>query len=264
MFLGDKGKPTKYPTIRKNFYLIIDDERMTVRKLITKLGFWTVIPDGKMNEREIVYDTDKKLLTGVGLILRKKITPNRSYFSLVRVNNLNTSLQLREKKSFLGECEANDQPSDFPTQIANEINNIFNNLFTINLVDIVKHSSPYINIEIRGNRYKIVSGTGYEVTASFEDLRIKDERTGRKGKKRIFSIKMEDDPNYEMEREHLEGIISRYCKELAPVVKNRFEIAETVVKTEEVDQAELKRKKKEEKAKKKQEEERKRREEEEY
>lgn len=249
MFLGDKGKPTKYHTIRKNYYFIIDNEKMTVKKLITKLGFYSVIFDGKMKEEEVYYDTDKKLLTGVGLLLRKKITPHRAYFSLVRVNNLTKSLQLREKKSFLGECEPTDSPSDFPTQIANEINNIFNNLFTINLVDIVKHSSPYIKIEITGNRYKIVSGTGYEMIASFEDLKIRDMRTGKKGKKRIFSIKMEDDPNYEKEREHVDAVIGRYCKEVVPVMKNRFEIAETVVKVREENKDAKKGNKKKEKRK---------------
>lgn len=56
---------------------------------------------------------------------------------------------------------------------------------------------------------------------------------------------MEDDPNYEMERAHVDKIIARYCKELAPVRKNRFEIAETVVKEREISPEELKKQKKE-------------------
>ena len=101
MFLGDKGKPSKYHMIRKNYYLIIDNEGMTINKLVTKLGFYTVRFNEKINEREIIYDTDAKLFTGVGLNLRKKIVPGRSYFSLVRVNNLTSSNQLREKLSKL-------------------------------------------------------------------------------------------------------------------------------------------------------------------
>ncbi len=251
MLLGDNGKPSKNPTIRKNYYLIIDDERMTINKLVAKLGFYSVRFDKKIIEREIVYDTDAKLLTGVGLNLRKKIMPDRAYFSLVRVNSLTSSLQLREKKSFLGNCEINDEPSDFPTQIADAIDNIFNNLFTVNLVDIVKHTTPYIDITIRGNEYKIVSGTGYEISASFEDLKIKDMRTGRKGRKRIFSLKMEEDPEFEMERNQVEEVIARYCKELAPTLKNRFEISETVVKTVELSPEEIKKQKEEMKARKK-------------
>lgn len=71
MLLPDKGKPTKYSTIRKNYYIIIDDERMTTRKLRNNLGFYSIVSDGVIKEEEVVYDTDKKLLTGVGLVLRK-------------------------------------------------------------------------------------------------------------------------------------------------------------------------------------------------
>ena len=251
MLLPDKGKPTKYSTIRKNYYIIIDDERMTARKLRNNLGFYSIVSDGLIKEEEVVYDTDKKLLTGVGLVLRKKLTPQRAYFSLVRINNLTDSYQLHEKKSFLGECERDDQPSDFPVQIADAVNNIFNNVFTINLVDVVKHCTPYIKIGIGGNKYKIVSGTGYEVVATFENLVIRDMRTGRKGEKRIFSLEMEDDPDYEREREHIEAVIARYCKELVPVIKNRFEIAETLVRAPVIDKAEEKKRKLEEKKKRK-------------
>ena len=79
--------------------------------------------------------------------------------------------------------------------------------------------------------------------ATFENLSIRDLRSGRKGEKRIFSLEMEDDPDYEKEREHIEAVIERYCKELVPVMKNRFEIAETLVRAKVVDKAEEKKKK---------------------
>ena len=62
---------------------------------------------------------------------------------------------------------------------------------------------------------------------------------------------MEDDPEYEKEREHVEAIIARYCKELAPVNKNRFEIAESVVKIRELSPEEIKKQKEEAKERKK-------------
>ncbi|MBE7075751.1 MAG: hypothetical protein E7375_01615 [Clostridiales bacterium] len=229
MFLGDKGKPNKYHAMRLNYDIVIDNEKFTLQKMTRKLGFYTIIPEGKIKDVEMVYDTDKNLLTGAGIMIRKKHTPKRTYFSLVRTVSM-ANIQNRERKSFLGECEPKDQPSDFPVQIANEINKIFNNLFTINLVDVVKHCTPYIRTEISGNRYKIVSGTGYEVEMSFENLKIKDMRTGRKGKKRIFSLKMQNDPNYEREKERILEVIDKYCKELVPVERNRFEISQVVVR----------------------------------
>ncbi len=229
MFIGDKREPNKYFNRRLNYDIVIDREKFTIQKMMNRLGFYTIIPLGKVKEGEIVYDTDKKLLTGSGLILRKKIDTDRIYFSLVRVSTM-ANIENREKKSFLGECEANDQPSDFPVQIAEAINKIFNNLFTIDLVEIVKHCTPYTKMDIIGNKYKIVSGTGYEAVMQFEELRVKDFRTGRKAKKRNFSIKLPLDPNYERERQRILEVIDKYCKELVYVNRNRFEIGEVAVR----------------------------------
>lgn len=228
MFIGDKGKPNKYPTTRLIYEIIIDNENQTIRKMMRNLGFFSIIYDGKNNFSETVYDTERKLLTGAGLILRKKVTPKRTYFSLIRIVSMKNVHQ-REKKSFLGECGPKDQPSDFPVQIAEEVNKIFNNLFTVNLVDIVKHSTPYIVTEIGGNRYKIVSGTGYQITMSFEVLKIKDMRTGRRAKKKIFSLRFENTPGFERERQQVLDCIERYCKELVLIDRNRFEVAQVAV-----------------------------------
>lgn len=243
MFYGDKGEPSKFHNIRMNYDIVIDNEKMTLQKLSNKLGFYSIINCGKLNNTEIIYDTDKKLLTGSGLILRKKITPQRVYFSLVRVSSMN-NLATREKKSFLGECELKDQPNDFPVQIADAINKIFNNLFTINLVDVVKHCTPYIKIDITGNQYKIVSGTGYEADMTFENLAVRDMRTGRKAKVRNFSLEMESNPHYERERQQILDAVEHYCKEMVPINRNRFEIAEVAVRIPEVKEEDVNAKKK--------------------
>ncbi len=228
MFLGDRGKPNKFPSIRMNYDIIIDNEKLTLHKMTAKLGFYSILNAGKINEIETVYDTERNLLTGAGLLLRKKQHPNRAYFSLVRISSMN-NIQNREKKSFLGECEHKDQPSDFPVQIADVMNKTFYNLFTVNLVDVVKHVTPYVRIEMTGNRYKIVSGTGYEAEINFENLKFKDVRTGKKAKRRNFSIEMLADPNYEKERQQILDVIEHYCKELQFVNRNRFEMADVML-----------------------------------
>ena len=205
---------------------------MTLYKLSRKLGFYSIIFQGKLHETDIYYDTEARLLTGAGLLLRKKITPRRTYFSLVRISTLD-NIEFREKKSFLGECDKNDNPNEFPDQIADGINKIFNNLFTVNVKDIVKHCTPYIKIDIMGNKYKVVSGTGYEVDMSFENLKIRNMRTGKKANTKNFSLKMPMNPAYEKEKEDILDTIDRYCKEMFYIKRNRFEIAEVLVKENE-------------------------------
>lgn len=229
MFLGDKGTPNKFATRRHNYDILIDNEKMTLSKISKNLGFYNIIYTGKLKKIETVYDTDKNLLTGAGLIIRKINTKERTYFSLIRVSDV-AQVSNREKKAFLGECEPKDQPSDFPVQIADAIKVAFNNLFAVNVVDIVKHSTAYITTDISGNVYKIVSGTGYEAEMSFETWKVKDMRTGRKMKIRNFSLDFELNPAYQKEMEHILHIVDRYCKELVPLNRNRFEVAEIAVR----------------------------------
>ncbi len=251
MFIGDRGQPSKFTYARRNYDVIIDNERMTLSKLSHNLGFYNIIGEGKIKDTEIYYDTNRKLLSGAGLLLRKKITPTRTYFSLVRISGMQ-NIENREKKSFLGECERNDEPQDFPEEIAEEINRIFINLFTINLVDVVKHCVPYIRIDITGNRYRLVSGTGYEAEMCFENLKIRDVRTGKKAKRRNFSLELADDANYEKEKNEILETIDTQCKELFFVKRNRFEIAEAyVVKPYEITEEEAEQGVKKEKKEKK-------------
>lgn len=229
MFLGDKGKGSNFHHIRRNYDILIDNQNFTLQKLSHELGFYNVLPLGRTREIEEIYDTDAKLLSGAGLLLRKKMTKQRTYFSLVRVSSIK-NIEDREKKYFLGECEFNDEPKDFPVQVADGINKIFNNLFTVNVVEIVKHCTPYIKIDILADKYKIVSGTGYDAEITFETLKVKDLRTGKKAKIRNFSLNTELRPDYEKEREHILDIIDRKCKELVFTNRNRFEIAEVAVR----------------------------------
>lgn len=230
MFFGDTGKKEKFKTLRYNFDVLVDNEKMTLAKLSSRLGFYSIVYDGKINDLETVYDSPNNLLTGVGLVVRKRQTKERSYFSLVRINSLKNA-RTSDRKEFLGECEPKDQPSDFPVQIADRINEIFDNVFTINLVDVIKHCTPYVSYQITGNRYKIISGTGYQVEMSFENFNVKNNRTGKRARFRNFSIAFPMDPEFEKEREEILHVIDIYCNELAPLNRNNFEIAEVAVKT---------------------------------
>lgn len=250
MFYGDKGMPSQFKTLRNNYDILIDNEKMTLAKLSSKLGFYNIVFQEKIDDIETVYDTANNLLTGAGLIIRKRLTKERAYFSLVRINSIK-NVSNHERKEFLGECDKNDKPSDFPVQIANRINEIFNNVFTVNLVDIIKHCSPYITTEIKGNRYKIISGTSYEAEISFETFKVKNNRTGKTAKLRNCSIAFPLDPNYEKERNEILEAVDRYCKELAPLGRNNFEISEVAVKPIEIKPTEKKEAEKDKDKKKK-------------
>ena len=82
-----------------------------------------------------------------------------------------------------------------------------------------------------GNRYKIISGTGYEAELCFEWMKVKNFHNGKKARLRNFSIAFALDPNFEEERAHILRVVERYCKEFVPLTKNHFEVAEVAVRT---------------------------------
>ena len=230
MFLGDTGKGEKYKSKRFNFDVLVDNEKMTLQKLSSRLGFYSIEYQGKFKEIETVYDTPNNLLTGVGIVIRKSQNKERCYFSLIRINSLKNA-RTSDRKEFLGECEPKDQPKNFPVQIADRINEIFNSVFTVDLVDVINHCEPYVYYEITGNKYKIISGTGYEAEMSFENFDVRNMRTGKRARFRNFSIAFPMHPDFDRERNEILNAIDVYCNELAPLDRNNFEIAEAAVKT---------------------------------
>lgn len=236
MFQGDKGKRSKFQNIRINYDVYNKNEKATLKKLDSGLNFFSLSPSGKVQEIEIIYDTDNKLFTESGLIISKKIMPTRCYFRISRMNIIKGITQT-ESKYFLGECDMPDQPSDFPTQIADGISKILPELFAVDLVTLVKHLKPYIKIEIYGESYKLSSGNGYSATLSYEtqkytNLQYSKQRQSHARKnmqKRVFSVEMPNDPQHQVELKQIIDAIEKHCKELVPYKKNRFEIAKTLL-----------------------------------
>ena len=198
MFLGDTGKGGKTKSKRYNFDVLVDNEKLTLQKLSSRLGFYSIEYQGKFKEIETVYDTPNNLLTGSGIVIRKRLNKDRCYFSLIRINSLKNS-RTSDRKEFLGECDPKDQPKNFPVQIADRINEIFNSVFTVDLVDVINHCEPYVYYEITGNKYKIISGTGYSAEMSFENFNVRNMRTGKRARLRNFSISFPMQPEFEKE-----------------------------------------------------------------
>ncbi len=234
MFLGDKGKKSKFQNIRRNYDIYEKNEKKTLNKLDRALNFFNLSPKSKIKETEIVYDTPNRLFTSTGLILSKKILPKRNYFRISR-SNMIKDVSTTETKHFLGECELKDEPRDFPAEIAKGLNDFMPNLFAVDLLTIVSHLEPYVKIDITGESYQLSSGTGYSATLSFEThkytnlskQKIKNSRQNMK--KRIFSVEMPNDPTFIEERRQIMTAIEKNCKELVPFDRNRFEIAKALL-----------------------------------
>lgn len=221
----NNSQASRFNSIRIYYEIFTKKEDIIRQKFEKNMPFYSIAYNKKLNEKEIIYDTEKKLLTSANLVLSKRILPERTYFRILKVSSIKNQIIKNEKKTFLGECDKTDEPKNFPNQMADAINRSFNNLFAIDLNEIVKHLSTFISIEVKGDEYKIFCGTGFSAKLSFEDHVYRNEINKKKVKSRVCSLKMDNNPLYEKEREDLLRAIDKYCKELVPMKRNRFEMA---------------------------------------
>ncbi|MBQ8845408.1 MAG: hypothetical protein IJ008_05310 [Clostridia bacterium] len=221
----NNNEVSRFNSIRIYYEIFTNKENVIRQKFEKHMPFYRIVYNKKLVEKEIIYDTEKRLLTSANLVLSKRILPERTYFRILKVSSIKNQIIKNERKTFLGECDKTDEPSNFPNQMADAINKSFKNLFAIDLNEIVKHLAPFISVEVKGDEYKIFCGTGFTARLSFEDHIYKNELNKKKVKSRVCSLKMDDNPLYEEERESLLRAIDKYCKELVPMKRNRFEMA---------------------------------------
>ena len=208
--------------IGKNFNKVL-------KKLDRELKFYRFEYDGKFKGNEIIYDINSNLLSNAGLVISKQMDEGKSYFKVRKISNLPTAFKSRAQKFFLGECDGNEEPKDFPIQISQAIENSFSTEFTIDLVSIVRKTMPKIQIEVKGQRYKILGGLGYEAVLFFEKTTYKDLVTNKKVKRLGVTLILPQGEEFECENAEIIEAVDHWCKELVPYQQTRFEIAKRLL-----------------------------------
>lgn len=219
---NENRQKVHYLLIGKNFNKVL-------KKLDKELKFYRFEHDGKFKGNEIIYDIDSNLLSNAGLVISKQIDEGKSSFKVRKISLLPGGFQSRAQKFYLGECDGKEEPKDFPIQIAQAIENSFSTEFTIDLVSIVRKTKPKIEIEVKGNRYKILGGLGYEATILFEKARYKDLMTKKKVDRLGVTLILPKNDDSELENKEILEAIDHYCKELISYKQSRFEIAKRLL-----------------------------------
>ena len=216
-------------TITYYYDMLRDNQKRIVQKLEAHMPFYRFPFEKKFRSREMIYDTKTNLLASAGLVLSKVYDDGAYYFILTKVSYLPPKFKKPSIVLFKAECAPNDVPSMFPVKLAGEISDSNPTIFTVDLVEVVKSVVPRIQIDVVGDKYNIISGTGYKAELLFENVKDKDLFTGKKFKHKnaafVLSGKDEDAKN----NQEIKGTVLRYCKELFPYDETRFEIAKRVL-----------------------------------
>lgn len=218
-------KLEKEKSKKVHYFFIGKNEKSTLKKLDQHLHFFRVRYEGKFKGLEIVYDVPNNMLTGAGLVLSKQYEDTTAFFKVRKMSTLPSAFKRPSQKFYLGQCEDVEAPKDYPVQIANAISNSFPSSFTIDLVSIVRQTVPKIEISVKGKKYRIISGTGYEADLLYEVATYKDLEGNNKVKKPGMTLKLPADEKYEKENQEILDVVDHYCKELVPYEHSRFEMA---------------------------------------
>ncbi len=230
--MKSKDKLENEMTKKVHYQLITGNFNKIYKKLDENLKFYKLVSDGKFKGNEIVYDVKNNLMSNAGLVLSKQFEGDKVFFKVRKISKLPGGYKRPSQKFFLGECEKTEAPKDFPTQIANAISNSYANVFTIDLVSIVRQTVPKIEITVTGEKYRFISGTGYECKLLHEFVVYKDLETNKKVKREGVAIIMSSEDKYEKFNKEIIDAIDHYCKELVPFEQSRFEIAQRLLHPE--------------------------------
>ncbi len=219
---NENRKKVHYLLIGKNF-------KKVLKKLDKELKFYRFEYDSKFKGNEIIYDIPSNLLSNAGLVLSKQYDDGKTYFKVRKISNLPGGFKNRAQKFFIGECEGKEEPKDFPIQISQAIENSFSSEFTIDLVSLVRKTIPKIQIDVKGQRYKILGGLGYEAILFFEEAIYCDLQSKKKVKRLGVTLILPAGEKNERENQEIMDAIDHYCKELIIYRQSRFEIAKRLL-----------------------------------
>lgn len=223
---------------RKIHYFIFGHNfKKTLKKLDQQLTFYRIAFDRKIKGREIIYDVPNNLLSNAGIVLSKQYEDDKIYFKVRKISQLPGGFKRPSQKFKLGESEDGEHPKDFPMQISSAISNAFSNVFTIDLVSIVRQTEPKIQIDIKGDMFKIYGGTGYVSELLCETAVYRDLETNKHVKRYGVTLILPKDEKFEKENQIILHGIDHSCKELVSNNESRFELAYRLLHPESVDRS---------------------------
>ena len=193
------------------------------------LNYFRISLDGPFAGKEIIYDVKSNMLSNAGLVISKQFEGKDAYFKVRKISTLSEGYKRPGQKFNLSEVHSNEEPKNFPVQIANAIANAYSGAFTIDLVSVVRQTIPKIQIDVKGLKYFIHGGTGYEGVLLYEEAVYKDITTGKKVKRNGFTLKLPTSEKWNKESQEIIDTIEHYCKELYRYELGRFEIAQRLL-----------------------------------
>lgn len=197
-----------------------------LKTLSNELAFYRIEKVGDIVGREIMYDIPNNTLFDAGIILSKVYENGGALFNIQKLSFLPDEIKMPDKKLILQDLDASCEPMDYSLEISSAIENSFSTPFSIDLDAIVREVVPKIDVDLKGERYVIIGGTGYRGMLEYDRMLFKEISSKKKFEREEVILRLPVGDINEKDNARILDIIDRKIKALGEHNMSRFELAQ--------------------------------------
>ena len=225
----------RYDIVRqKRRYEMFDkNSKKEVMALIEFFGRYQIRNDGKVDKQYIYYDTDNLDLYKSGIALFRTIINGKHSLTMTLerlYNEDNGYLQTYSNKRNQIDIEPRDSIFKYPEFLRNSFKNMWDGFVNFDPDYLLKKLKISYSIETTSYEYKLINGTGFKATLSFDSDKYWDHWTNKKASSLFLTIYQHSRENTNDEYENLISKIERYCKSLTRIKESKVDLARVKTK----------------------------------
>lgn len=225
----------RYDIVRqKRRYEMLDkNSQKEVLELIEFFGRYQIRNDGRINKQYIYYDTDNLDLYKSGIALFRTVINGKHSLTMTLerlYNEDNEHLQSYSSKKNSIDIHARDSIFTYPEFLRNSFKNMWDGAVNFDPDYLLKKLKITYSIETTSYEYKLINGTGFKATLSFDSDKYLDHWTNKKATSLFLTIYQHSRENTNSEYENLISKIERYCKSLTKIKESKVDLARVKTK----------------------------------
>ncbi len=222
----------RYDIVRqKRRYEMLDkSSRNEVLDLINFFGRYQLRNEGRINKQYIYYDTENLDLYKSGIALFRTIINGKHTLTMTLERLYNEGLQPYSNKHNQINLQPKDSIFDFPEFLRNSFKNMWDGFLNMDPDYLLKKLKLTYSIETISHEYKLVNGTGFKATLSFDSDKYIDHWTNKKAQSLFLTLYQHSREDTNDEYQNLVSKIERYCKSLTHINKTKVDLARAKTK----------------------------------
>ena len=235
----------RYDIVRqKRRYEMLDkNSKKEVLGLIDFFGRYQLRNDGIINKQYIYYDTENLDLYKSGIALFRTIINGKHTLTMTLERLYNEGLQPYSNKHKEISLGAHESIFTYPDFLRNSFKNMWDGFLNIDPDYLLKKLKVTYSIETTSHEIRLMNGTGFKATLSFDSDKYHDHWTNKKASSLFVTLYQHSREDTNDEYENLISKIERYCKSLTRITQTKVDLARSKTKIIVKDNANEKKKK---------------------